>query len=176
MRPLRPLRRLPLTLSVVLALGLLGQAAAQDAWLDHPLRDAASGETFTLRDYAGAPLLVETMATWCGSCRRQLGNLRDASEMLEAADIPVAYVVISVERGLPDPVLADYAARQAFPFRFAVADDAMLGLLADAFGRGVLNPPSTPHLIVAADGTVGPLRTGFASPDELVALLTAAAP
>jgi len=159
----------------VLAIGLLGQAVAQDAWLDHPLRDAATGEAFTLRDYAGQALLVETMATWCGSCRRQLGHLREARATLEAAGIPVAYVVISVERGLPDAALADYAEDRAFPFRFAVADDAMLGLLVDAFGRGVLNPPSTPHLIVAADGAVGPLRTGFASPDDLVALLTAAA-
>ncbi len=173
---MRRLQRTFRSLAVVLAVGLLGQASAQDAWLDHPLRDAATGETFTLRTDAGQVLLVETMATWCGSCRRQLTNLREARETLEAAGVPVAYVVISVERGLPDAALAAYAEEQAFPFRFAVADDALLGHLVDAFGRGVLNPPSTPHLIVAADGAVGPLRTGFTAPDELVALLTAAAP
>lgn len=163
-------------LVVSLLLGIPTIGAAQEAWSTHPLTDAATGETFTVAAYQGTPVLVETMATWCGNCRRQLANLRAASEMLAADGLDVIYVVISVERGLPDDALAAYAERQAFPFRFAVADDALLGLLADRFGRGALNPPSTPHVIVAADGTVSELRTGFSSPEELVTWLTAAAP
>lgn len=168
-------RRMLVTLLFALLLGLPSLGAAQAPWAAHPLTDAVTGETFAIGDYQGTAVLVETMATWCGNCRRQLGNLRAASELLAEQDADVAYVVISVERGLPAAALADYADRNAFPFRFAVADDELLGLLADRFGRNALNPPSTPHVIVAADGTASELRTGFSPPDELVGLLSEAA-
>jgi len=176
--------RLAATLALIACLGAAVAQAdtatqpAADGWLDHPLVDAATGEPFTVRDLEGSVVLVETMATWCGNCRRQLGHLAEAAATLggeAAAGVPVAYLVVSVERGLDPAALAAYAERNDLPFRFAVADDALLRLLADRFGRTVLNPPSTPHVIVSPAGAVGPLTTGFSSPAELVARLTAAA-
>jgi thiol-disulfide isomerase/thioredoxin len=149
-----------------------------EAWLDLPLVDAASGEVFTLRDLDDGVVLVETMATWCGNCRRQLGHLAAAAAELggEAAPgVPIAYVVVSVERDLDPARLAAYAEREGFPFRFVVADDDLLRALADRFGRVVLNPPATPHVVVAPGGRVGELSTGFEAPAALVARLRAAA-
>jgi thiol-disulfide isomerase/thioredoxin len=182
--PRPPIARLFVTLALIAWLGAAaGQAdttaqAAADAWLDHPLVDAATGEPFTVRDLEGSVVLVETMATWCGNCRRQLGHLAEAAATLDgetAAGVPITYLVISVERGLDPAALTAYAERHGLPFRFTVADDALLRLLAERFGRAVLNPPSTPHVIVSPAGAVGPLTTGFSSPVELVARLTAAA-
>lgn len=178
---------IPRLVAVLVLVAWLGAAAGQadiatqagaDAWLDHPLIDVATGEPFTVRGLEGSVVLVETMATWCSNCRRQLGHLAEAAVALggEAAPgVPVAYLVVSVERGLDPAALATYAERHGLPFRFAVADDALLRLLAERFGRAVLNPPSTPHVIVSPTGAVGPLTTGFSSPAELVARLTAAA-
>jgi thiol-disulfide isomerase/thioredoxin len=149
-----------------------------EAWLDLPLVDAASGAVFTLRDLDDGVVLVETMATWCGNCRRQLGHLAAAAAELggEAADgVAVAFVVVSVERGLEPARLAAYAEREGFPFRFVVADDDLLRALADRFVRVVLNPPSTPHVVVTPGGRVGELSTGFEAPAALVARLRAAA-
>lgn len=155
-----------------------GAPAVAEGWLDHPLVDATTGDTFTVREHADGVVVVETMATWCGNCRRQLGNLAAAAAQLagEAAPgVPVTYVVLSVEIGLPAADLAAYAASHGFAFRFAVADEPLLRTLAERFGRVVLNPPSTPHVVVAPGGRVGPLATGFSSPDTLVAMVAAAA-
>jgi thiol-disulfide isomerase/thioredoxin len=152
--------------------------ASTEAWLDVPLVDAASGEAFTLRDLDDGVVLVETMATWCGNCRRQLGHLAAAAAELggEAADgVPVAYVVVSLELGLAPDRLTAYAEREGFPFRFVVADEVLIRALADRFGRVVLNPPATPHVVVAPGGRVGELTTGFEAPEALVARLRAAA-
>lgn len=149
-----------------------------ETWLDLPLVDAATGEVFTVRSLDDGVVLVETMATWCGNCRRQLGHLAAAAAELggEAAEgVPVAFVVVSVERGLEPARLAAYAEREGFPFRFVVADDDLLRALADRFGRVVLNPPATPHVVVAPGGRVGTLTTGFEEPEALVARLRAAA-
>jgi thiol-disulfide isomerase/thioredoxin len=153
-------------------------APSGEAWLDLPLVDATSGASFTVRELADGVVLVETMATWCGNCRRQLGHLAAAAAELagEAAPgVPVAYVVVSVEPGLDPSALAAYAEREGFPFRFVVADDELLRALAERFGRVVLNPPATPHVVVAPGGRVLELTTGFEAPEALVARLRAAA-
>lgn len=178
MQRLRPsIARLAIALAL-LAGGAVGAQSEPDAWLAHPLVDAATGDPFTIRELGGSVVLVETMATWCGNCRRQLGHLAEAAATLggEAAPgVPIAYVVVSVERGLAPAALVAYGERHGLPFRFVVADDDFLRLLAARFGRSVLNPPSTPHVIVSPAGDVGPLTTGFLAPAELVARLTAAA-
>lgn len=160
------------------AQGAAAAAPAAEAWLDLPLVDVASEEVFTLRDLDDGVVLVETMATWCGNCRRQLGHLAAAAAELAGEASPgvsVAYVVVSLERGLAPAQLAAYAAREGFPFRFVVADDALIRALADRFGRSVLNPPATPHVVIAPGGRVGELTTGFEAPEALVARLRAAA-
>jgi thiol-disulfide isomerase/thioredoxin len=137
-------------------------------WQQIELADA-EGETFTLADLVGRPVLVETFATWCGNCRRQLGDTNRAAQ--QAGDDAV-FVALSVETDLDAGDMADYAAEQGFDhIRFAVMSPEMLAAVNDAFGNTALNPPSTPHVAVAADGTVGELVTGVESPDAILSSL-----
>jgi thiol-disulfide isomerase/thioredoxin len=141
------------------------------AWLELPLVDARTGETFTLADFSGQPLYVENFATWCTNCRKQLGNVQEAA----AGASGVAFVSLSVETDLDPGDVASYAERQGFDdIRFAVMSSQMLAAMNDAFGTSALNPPSTPHLYVTADGEVGQLETGFESASDIQAKLGAA--
>ncbi len=146
------------------------------AWLAMELTDACSGETFTLADFSGKTLFVETMATWCPPCRDQLARITEA-----AAQIPeeergeIVFVVLSSEIDLPREELAEYAAANDFPFIFAVMPAEMLQAMAEDLGQEIAVPPATPHLIVAPDGTIGEVHTGPASPEDLLALLAEAA-
>lgn len=127
----------------------------------------ADGSTITLADYAGEQVFVETFATWCSNCRRQLG---DTAAAAAAAGDTAEFLALSVETNLDPAELDAYAAENGFTdVTFAVLDDASLATLADTFGNAVLVPPSTPKFTVAADGTVGELATGFESVDEILA-------
>lgn len=129
----------------------------------------ADGETFALADLLGRPVFVETFATWCGNCRRQLGDTNRAAE--QAGDDAV-FVALSVETDLDRDDMADYADEQGFDhIRFAVMSPEMLAAVNDAFGNTALNPPSTPHVTVAPDGTVGELVTGYDSPESILSAL-----
>ena len=65
----------------VLLLGLAATASATDeestaaepavAWLATELTDVATGETFTLAEFAGTPVLLESFAVWCPICTNQ---------------------------------------------------------------------------------------------------------
>ncbi len=137
-------------------------------WQQIELTDADGG-TFTFADLVGRPVFVETFATWCGNCRRQLGDTNLAAE--QAGDDAV-FVALSVETDLDTGDMADYADQQGFDhIRFAVMSPEMLAAVNDAFGNTALNPPSTPHVAVAADGTVGEMVTGYDSPETILSSL-----
>jgi thiol-disulfide isomerase/thioredoxin len=137
-------------------------------WQEIEVTDA-DGQTFTFADLVGRPVFVESFATWCSNCRRQLG---DTNEAAAAAGENAVFVALSVETDLDEGDMADYAADQGFDhIRFAVMSPEMLAAFNDAFGNTALNPPSTPHVSVSADGTVGELVTGFDSPEEILASL-----
>jgi thiol-disulfide isomerase/thioredoxin len=141
-------------------------AALRPAWLDLPLTDVATGETFTLGGFAGRTVYVEAMATWCTNCRRLLQSVKEA--MARADEDAYVFVGISVESNLPDETLAEYARRWNFPLKFAVATPELVAALVANYGRDVTVPPSTPHFLVRFDGTVTGLNLGFKSPDEIL--------
>lgn len=159
------------TVAVVVALCAAGLASAQGqperpAWLDLPLTDVATGETFTLGGFEGRTVYVETMATWCTNCRRLLQSVKEAMAKEGAEDY--VFIGVSVEGNLPDETLAEYARRWMFPLRFAVATPELVAALVAEYGREVTIPPSTPHFLVRFDGTVSGLNLGFKSPDEIL--------
>ncbi len=130
------------------------------------------GVTFTIASLAGKPLFVENFATWCSSCRSQLGRTQDAAAALGDEAVVLA---LSVETDLSSDDVADYAEENGFDdVRFAVMSPEMLAAFVEAFGNSAANPPSTPHLVVAADGTAGDMSTGGISGDEIVAAVRSA--
>ena len=145
------------------------------AWLTADLTDACSGESFALADFAGKTVYVEAMATWCPPCRDQLSRVKEAAAQIpEEEREEIVLVALSSEVDLPREDLAAYAVDNDFPFIFAVMPAKMLQAMAEDLGQEIAVPPATPHLIVAPDGTIGELRTGSSSPEEILALFAEA--
>lgn len=138
-------------------------------WQTMALTDARTGETFTLADFAGKTIFVETMATWCPNCRQQLGNVKSAAARANADS--VVFVAISVETDLSPATLAQYADDNGFAWTFAVATPEMVQALAETFGQTIANPPATPHFLILPDGSHSDLVTGFESGDQILANL-----
>lgn len=139
------------------------------ALLDHELTDVRSGERFTLGELAGqGPVLVETMAVWCTTCRSQQRQVVRAHEMAHFQSVGIG--VDPTE----DPAdLAAYAEVEGFDWRFVKADARLVQLLTDLYGFGVTNPPSTPTFIVTEQG-IRALELGrVRSAEELLAELGA---
>ena len=127
------------------------------------------GETFTIADLAGRPVFVENFATWCSNCRNQLGATQDAAEV---AGEDAVFLALSVETDLDLDDMRDYQEANGFSdIRFAVMTPELLAAMDAAFGGSALNPPSTPKIAVAADGTAGDLVTGAESAEEILSSL-----
>jgi thiol-disulfide isomerase/thioredoxin len=127
------------------------------------------GETFTIADLAGRPVFVENFATWCSNCRNQLGATQDAAEV---AGEDAVFLALSVETELSADDMREYQEENGFSdIRFAVMSPELLAAMDAAFGGSALNPPSTPKIAVAADGTAGDLVTGAESAEEILSSL-----
>lgn len=154
------------------AMGAATPAAMMEtpAWFGAALTDVATGASFTLNDFHGQVVLVETLAVWCPKCLQQQQQVKALHAALgERADF------VSLGLGI-DPhesaeILRDYAAAQGFDWRFAVAPAEVVRELAALYGNQFLNPPSTPMLIIDRQGAAHPLPFGIKSAEALQAAL-----
>ncbi len=145
-------------------------AATLAPWQTVALTNAVSGEVFSLADFQGKTVFVEPMATWCGNCKKQQGEVKLAKEQLGD---DVVFLALSLETNLPADQLAAYAQSNGFDWNYAVMNVELLEGLADQFGRSITNAPSTPHFVIRPDGSFGELSTGIHSAADIVAEIQA---
>jgi len=132
------------------------------------LRDVRSGSEFTLGQLAAEkPVLLETMAIWCTNCRAQQHNVVDAHGLADFHSIS-----LDVDPSELPNDLADYADREGFDWRFAMANAEVVSALRDRFGTAISNPPSMPKILFRPDGSVELVGLGqLMSPEELAAAM-----
>ena len=144
-------------------------AMAPAAWQTVQLTDV-DGMAFTLDDFHGTPVFVETFATWCPNCKKQLADTNAAAAQLGDQAV---FIALSVETDLSADDVAEYAADNGFDsIRFAVLTPEALAAVVEGLGQSAANPPSTPKGVIDPMGHAGELETGFESADDIVAKVT----
>jgi thiol-disulfide isomerase/thioredoxin len=137
-------------------------------WFDYQFVDASTGETFTINDFRGKVILVETMAMWCSNCLRQQKEVRELHNLLGERD---DFVGIGIDVDLNEDLvrLADYTQNNGFDWYYSIANQDVLSGISETLGGQFLNPPSTPIVIIDKDGNLHPLPFGIKSADSLLA-------
>lgn len=138
------------------------------AWAQTELTDAATGQTFRIADLAGKTVIVEPMAIWCVNCLAQQGDVYSALDELDPER--VAYVLLDVDPNETEAALANYRSQNGFTGTYAIAGRETARALAEDFGDQVLNPPSTPMILIGTDGRVTFTEFGHKSPETIIQL------
>ena len=155
--------------TVAMADDAMTDAMAPAAWQTVQLTDV-DGAAFTLDDFHGTPVFVETFATWCPNCKKQLADTNAAAAQLGDQAV---FIALSVETDLSADDVAEYAADNGFDsIRFAVMTPEALAAVVEGLGQSAANPPSTPKVVIDPMGHAGELETGFESVDDIVAKVT----
>jgi hypothetical protein len=139
-----------------------------EAWAQTELTDSATGQPFRIADLAGKTVIVEPMAIWCVNCLAQQGDVYSALDELDPER--VAYVLLDVDPNETEAALADYRTTNGFTGTYAIAGRETARALAEAFGDQVLNPPSTPMILIGTDGRVTLTEFGHKSPETILQL------
>ena len=137
-------------------------------WATTELTDVATGESFRIADLAGKTVILETMAIWCVNCRAQQGDVYAALRELDPDR--VAYLLLDVDPNETADALAEYRERNGFTGIYAIAGRQTARALAAEFGDQVLNPPSTPMILIGTDGRVTLTDFGHKGPNRIVSL------
>jgi len=141
-------------------------AASEWDWFSVELTDAQTGQTFTMNDYAGKVVLVETMAIWCPNCIRQANEVRNMRKMLGNPDDLVS-VSLDVDLHEDQASLKEYVEEFGFEWHYAVAPLEVARALGNLYSAQYLNPPLSPMLIIDRDGNVHTLEYGEKSAETL---------
>ena len=136
-------------------------------WFGYELVDVQTGETFTMNDYAGKVVLLETMAIWCPNCLVQATQVRDLHEQVANPDDLIS-VSLDVDVNEDGPSLKDYSEGYGFDWHFAVATLEVARALGNLYTAQYLNPPISPMLIIDRNGDVHHLPYGFKSTEKLL--------
>jgi thiol-disulfide isomerase/thioredoxin len=140
------------------------------AWFGALLTNVSTGESFSINDFKGKVVLVETMAQWCPSCKKQQLEIK---KLLEQLGMPADLVTIALDI---DPnenreTLMTYAANNGFDWIYAVAPTDISREIGNLYGDQYLNPPSTPILIIDRRGEAHLLPFGIKSSEELIEVI-----
>jgi cytochrome oxidase Cu insertion factor (SCO1/SenC/PrrC family) len=135
-------------------------------WFDMELIDAQTGETFTMNDYAGKVILLETMAIWCPNCTVQGNEVRTLHEALGNPDDLIS-VSLDVDINEDSASLKEYAYGFGFDWHFATAPLEVARALGNLYTAQYLNPPLSPMMIIDRDGNVHHLEYGTKDAETL---------
>ena len=145
-------------------------AAATPEWFSMPMTDVQTGKTFTMNDYAGKVVLLETIAMWCPTCLLQSGQVQKLHRVLGNPEDLIS-VTLDVDSNENEAALKDYASTYGMDWHFAVAPLLVERALGNLYSAEYLNPPLSPMLIIDREGNVHQLAYGLKQVAELQKLV-----
>jgi len=135
-------------------------------WYKFEMTDVRTGKTFTMNDFAGKVVLIETIAEWCPNCLFQQGETRKMSKKLGNPE-DLILISLDVDSHEDEASLKKYTEDFGFEWRFAVATLDVERALGNLYNAEYLNPPLEPMLLIDRQGNAHQLPYNLKEADNL---------
>lgn len=141
------------------------EPATQSAdWQNISLKDVRTGRTFTVADFKGKTVILETFAVWCPTCTKQQREIKKLHS--EIGDEFVS-ITLDVDPNESEAQVKEHLKRNGFDWLYAIAPPELTKLLIDEFGTIIVNAPSAPVVLISEDGDARLLGRGVKSAEKL---------
>lgn len=146
-------------LVLVGALSLVPSPGLADPVNDFTLPSATSRERVTLSDLKGDVIYLSFWATWCGSCKMELGHFQELHETLGPEGFRL--LAISSDDARATTKVKSYVRQKRFDFTVLLDTDSTV--------TGVYNPSKTlPYgVLIGRDHAVVKVYSGYTPGDEV---------
>ncbi|KKK84078.1 hypothetical protein LCGC14_2786990, partial [marine sediment metagenome] len=134
------------------------------SWKNIELTDVKSGQSFKISDFKGRPILLESFAVWCPTCKKQQDEIKKLHKKIGDAVVSVS---IDTDPEEDKRRVLQHIERNDFDWRFAVDKSGFAQQLVDEFGTNVVNAPSAPIVLIDKDQNARLLKFGVKSAKEL---------
>lgn len=145
-------------------------ASAAPDWYGIELTDVRTGATFSMNDFAGRVVLIETMAEWCPTCLEQQAEVKRLHDLLGGSSDLVS-VSLDVDFNEDAASLKDYASELDLDWYVAVAPLEVARALGNLYSAQYLNPPLSPMLLIDREGGAVQLPYGVKRAEDLREML-----
>jgi thiol-disulfide isomerase/thioredoxin len=135
-------------------------------WFMTTLTDIHTGDSFTVQDFQGKVVLVETMAIWCSNCLQQQRQVKSLHDALGHRGDFIS-LAINIDPNEDADALQAYTSRHGFDWLYTVAPVELSRELSQLYGNQILNPPAVPMFIIDRKGEVHMLPFGVKSAQSL---------
>jgi len=133
-------------------------------WKNVELTDVLTGETFTISDLKGKPVLLESFAVWCPTCRKQQDKIK---ELHEEVGNSVVSISLDTDPNEDESKVIGHANKHEFDWYFVVSPPSLTTALIDEYTISIVNAPGAPVLLICEDQTTRFLKRGVKSAEEL---------
>lgn len=110
-------------------------------WKDVVLKDVITGENFKISDFKGKPILLESFAVWCPTCRQQQDKIKELHSQIGEAVVSIS---LDTDPNEDEQKIIGHINRYGYNWRFAISPKELTKGLIDEFGISVVNAPSAP--------------------------------
>ena len=154
-----------LTLGFILSWPLFAQNNDQSQdWRDIPLRNVITGEIFRISDFKGKPIILQSFAVWCPTCKKQQLQIQ---QLRQSVGDEVIYISLDVDPNEDEATVRNHASRNGFEWRYAVSPPQLTQALMAEFGTAIVIAPSAPVVLVCEDQKGRLLKRGVKKADRL---------
>jgi thiol-disulfide isomerase/thioredoxin len=133
-------------------------------WLDAKLVNIHDDQSYTISDFAGKPVLVESFAVWCPTCTKQQRTIKELHELVGDEVVSVS---LDTDPNEDAARVLSHVERNGFDWRYSISPKELTVALIDQFGVGVVNAPAAPIVLVCPDQSSKMLPSGTKSVEEL---------
>ena len=140
----------------------VSDASSLPLWMTAELKDVATGNIFTINDFKGKQVLLESFAVWCPICTRQQQESKKLESLLDVVSIS-----IDTDPNEDEARIQNHIQRQGFDWLYTISPVAVTNSLIDDFGLTIVNVPLAPMIVICGDQTTHRLRNGVKSAEEL---------
>lgn len=142
------------------------QVAEIIGWRDIVLEDAVSGDTFSIADFKGKAVFLESFAVWCPTCLKQQKEVKKMREIENSDEI--VHISIDTDPNEEINIIRDHAQENGFDWYYTVSPKEMTAILINEFSIEIVNAPSVPMILICPDQSAQLLKRGVKSPEFLL--------
>jgi thiol-disulfide isomerase/thioredoxin len=133
-------------------------------WMEIPLKDVRTKEEYKISDFSGKPILIESFAVWCPTCKRQQQEIKKLHE--EVGDSVIS-IGLDTDPNEDEEKVLSFIEQNNFDWRYSVSPTDLTKALIDEFGQNIVFAPQAPIVLVCKDGSSKLLPRGIKTSEEL---------
>ncbi len=137
-------------------------APTMPSWFAVKMTDVNTGKQFSISDFTGKVVLIDTMATWCPTCQGEMSEIQ-LLPTLYPSGTDLVRISLDVDPNEDATILKKYADANKFDWYIAIAPIEVGRFLEVNYDERYLNPPLQPMLFIDRAGGVYGLPFGAKS-------------